>query len=166
MSRDNSRRNGIYAIVRGRHTPMQKSKTPTTMSKSNKTKKAQKPGKSAIKWSSNWITFITNQQAHLTLTFSKMSIKQFKTELKPKNAKGFSQKNKAELIKQLKKIGECESSNLRQSADWIGSSWINDKFENSCQQKLFRVALLLDFLTTLFFWIFVTTVCYIYVHVS
>ena len=58
-----------------------------------------------------------NPQAHLTLTFSKMSIKQLTTELKHRNAKGFSQKNKAELIKQLKEICECESTNLRQSAD-------------------------------------------------
>ena len=36
--------------------------------------------------------------------FSKMTVKELKNELKQRNTKGFSQKNKAELIKQLEEI--------------------------------------------------------------
>lgn len=46
--------------------------------------------------------------------FSKMTVKELKNELKQRNAKGFSQKNKAELIKQLEEI--CKQEN-QQSAN-------------------------------------------------
>ena len=41
--------------------------------------------------------------------FSKMTVKELKNELKQRNAKGFSQKTKAELIKQLEEI--CQQEN-------------------------------------------------------
>ena len=96
---------------------MQKVKTPTTMRMSNKTKKNTKAKEisNQVKLKLNYTHH--NPQAHLTLTFTKISIKQLKTELEHRNAKGFSQKNEAEFIKQLKEICECESTNLRQSAD-------------------------------------------------
>jgi len=46
--------------------------------------------------------------------FSKMTVKELKNELKQRNAKGFSQNNKAELIKQLEEI--CKQEN-QQSAN-------------------------------------------------
>ena len=49
------------------------------------------------------------QSTSLNTDFSKMTVKELKNELKQRNAKGFSQKNKAELIKQLKEI--CQQEN-------------------------------------------------------
>jgi len=43
-----------------------------------------------------------------------MTVKELKNELKQRNAKGFSQNNKAELIKQLEEI--CKQEN-QQSAN-------------------------------------------------
>lgn len=65
----------------------------------------------------------TSQSMSLTEPdFDKMTIKELKNELKQKNAKGFSQKNKAELIKQLKEICAQESTHPRQSAEYSDSS--------------------------------------------
>ena len=52
------------------------------------------------------------QSTSLNTDFSKMTVKELKNELKQRNAKGFSQNNKAELIKQLK---ICQQEN-QQSA--------------------------------------------------
>lgn len=44
--------------------------------------------------------------------FSQMTVKELKEELKKKNAKGFSNENKAELIKQMEEICQRESMEL------------------------------------------------------
>lgn len=44
----------------------------------------------------------------------KMTIKELKIELKQRNAKGFSHKNKAELIKQLEEICQGEKTQIIQ----------------------------------------------------
>ena len=41
--------------------------------------------------------------------FSRLNIKQLRQELRNRNGKGFSRKNKAELIEQLKQIQQCYS---------------------------------------------------------
>jgi len=45
-----------------------------------------------------------------TPDFSKMTLKELKNELKLRNAKGFSKKNKVELIQQLEEI--CQQGNI------------------------------------------------------
>ena len=62
--------------------------------------------------------------------FDKMSVKELINELKKKNAKGFSHKNKAELIKQLKEICAQVSTHPRQLAEYSGSSRNYKKFKN------------------------------------
>lgn len=65
----------------------------------------------------------TSQPISLTEPdFDKMSVKELINELKKKSAKGFSKKNKSELIKQLKEICAQESTHPRQSAEYSGSS--------------------------------------------
>lgn len=54
-----------------------------------------------------------NPQALIILNSSKMTIKQLKAELKRRNAKGFSQKNKSELLQQLKE--NCQEEHIGKS---------------------------------------------------
>ena len=54
-----------------------------------------------------------NPQALIILKSSKMTIKELKAELKRRNAQGFSQKNKSELLKQLKEI--CQEEHIGKS---------------------------------------------------
>ena len=54
-----------------------------------------------------------NPQALIILKSSKMTIKELKAELKRRNAQGFSQKNKSELLKQLQEI--CQEEHIGKS---------------------------------------------------
>ena len=75
-----------------------------TRQKNRKSQSNQQPSEAQIEPDPTQPTTLTDPD------FSKMSIKELKNELKKRNAKGFSQKNKVELIKQLKEI--CEQGSV------------------------------------------------------
>ena len=79
-------------------------KRETTLNGMRTLKKADKKGIQVTLTGNQVKLPFQNPQALIILKSSKMTIKELKAELKRRNAQGFSQKNKSELLKQLKEI--------------------------------------------------------------
>ena len=88
-------------------------KRETTLNGMRTLKKADKKGIQVTLIGNQVKLPFQNPQALIILKSSKMTIKELKAELKRRNAQGFSQKNKSELLKQLKEI--CQEEHIGKS---------------------------------------------------